>query len=106
MCPAFAISQPSRTLANLTQGQDAKVEHRLIGGVHPRLNSPVGFGADQLENAVRVEQKSAHSSISRPASLFRCKSSLRPKSGDCRKNCTMLLGWRDLTIRLSYCSSE
>src|SRR5438132_1477737 len=105
MCPAFAISQSSRTLANLTQGQDANVEHRLIGGVHPRLNSTVEFGADQLGNAINVEQKSAHSSISRPASLSRSKSSSTPKSGDCLKNCTMLLGWRDLTSMRLYCSS-
>jgi hypothetical protein len=48
---------------------------------------------------------STHRSTSRPVSLSRSKSSLMPASGDSRRNCNRLLGWRDLAISSLNCSS-
>src|ERR1019366_5105493 len=81
------------------------MQQAFLGGLHPLQHARFGLDADQLGDAIGVQQEAAHNSTSRPVSLSRSKSSSRPTRGDSRKNCTRLLGWRDLTASCSNCST-
>src|SRR5208283_3979658 len=85
-----AGGQERRALADLSKRKDAEVEQHFICDAHPVQNTGFGFDAHQFRNAIGIEQKPAHSSMSRPVSLSRSKSSSRPTSGDSRKNSTRL----------------
>src|SRR2546423_5194495 len=106
MCPALSLSKARQTLANFSNGQNAEIEDPFVRSLHPLNDAGIGLRTNKLGNTVRIEKESAHSSISRPVSLSLSKSRSTPTSGDSRKNWTILFGWRDLTIRRSYCSSE
>src|SRR5580704_5605434 len=104
MGSAPALGESGEAFANLSQRQDAQVKDRFVGGFYPVDDTRRGPGFDKLGDAIRVEQESTHSAMSRPISLSRSRSSLTPTSGDSRKNCTRLLGWREVTVRRWYSS--
>src|SRR5580693_6071591 len=106
MRSAPALGQSGQALANFSQGQNAQIKNRFVGGFYPVDDTGSGPGFDKLRDAIGIEQESAHSAMSRPVSLSRSRSSLTPTSGDSRKNCTRLLGWREVTVRRWYSSSE
>jgi hypothetical protein len=62
----------------------------LVGGLHPVQDARFGSDADELRDAIGVEQETVHRSTSRPVSLSRSNSSSRPTNGDSRKNWTRL----------------
>ena len=85
-----------RTVGHTDFGQQRialVLDHRQRTLAHH--DARIGLDLDEFRNAIRVEEEAAHSSMSRPVSLSLSKSNSRPTSGDSRKNCTRLLGWRD-----------
>ena len=101
-----ALGEPSHPLPNFAQRQHAYIKGRFISCLYPIEYTWLWLRTDKLGNAICIEQESVHSSISRPASCSRSKSSSTPTSGESRKNWTRLFGRRDLPLSCSYSSSE
>src|ERR1700745_983583 len=99
MGPPSALGKRRQAFPNLTECQYAQVQKCLVPSFRPGDYAWLGLDADGLRNAVRVEQKAAHSSTFLPSSLPRSKLSSTPARGDSRKNSTMLFGCRDRLTR-------
>src|SRR5580693_6503895 len=103
LSPTFLLGQRGETLSNFSESQNAQVWEGLVRSIYPSSDAGLGADADDLGDAIRIEQVSAHSSISRPSLCSRSKLSSRPTRGDSLKNSRRLLGC--FPIRRSYCSS-
>src|ERR1035438_2941893 len=73
---------------DFTTGGDSTLAAGAVALQHARFR----LVADQLRDAIGVQQESAHISMSRPASRSRSKSRSTPTRGDWRKNCTRFFG--------------
>src|SRR5262245_29467638 len=71
MRPAPSLSRCCNSLSDFTQRQNAQVKQFLVNLINPLRDTGLGFDADKLRNAVRIEQESAHNGTSRPRSLSR-----------------------------------
>src|ERR1700740_678234 len=99
MGPPSALGKRRQAFPNLAERQYAQVQKCLVHSFRPGDYAWLGLDADELRNAIRVEQEATHSSTSLPSSLSRSKLSSNPDRGDSRKNSTMLFGCRDRLTR-------
>jgi hypothetical protein len=90
---------------NLTQSQDTQVQQRLVSAFNPRGYICFRPRFYQFGDNICIEEKPAHSLISRPVSTSRLRSSVTRASGDSAKNLTRLFGWRTRLVSSANCSA-
>ena len=87
--PASALRKPCQALTNLSEREHAQVQQAFLSRFQPSSHARFRGVRQPRNNRYR---KTAHSSTSRPSSLFRSKSSSTPTRGDSRKNCRRFFG--------------
>jgi hypothetical protein len=102
---ASSVREQGNPFSDFAERQHTQVQERLVGAFDPFNDALIGPGSCYFGNNIRVEQESAHSSISRPLSGSLFRSRFTPLRGEVRKNSTRLLGWRLLATSSSNCSA-